>query len=502
MTLQGPVTQTSASSLTLTTSNTTYVYTGSTAATWTLPAVSGNTGVIQVLINRSAAGVTVQRAGSDNINNENAVLTSVALGANSTMEILNDGTYWVVTNTYTPLPAFDATANSGIKSGVASGTAVTWTHTVAAGLPYGVIVLVSNDTSMNAPNPTAVVTFGGVTCTSLGYVSVPFGGSDWVWMFGANSIPSGSQTVSVKLTSAGGTFGGIMASYTYLNVSAAAASTSVAGTTTGGTPWYIPLTLPRTSPNPGRLFVGGLLDGGPLMNATTRYYSAGVFGGDAGVIGAETSTIYSISGATSGWQQLCAVDLLGPPSLGPYYTSFANGNASWRHSARPGDYVIVAITSGASTSASSVTYGGSAMTALGSTLLNNSAAQGDLQLFGISNVTGGLATVAATISGSGGWTGTSVSYGHVTSVSSATTAHGSSASLSNGPFTLSTGQVAVNFFASNQSDITETDTGSTILGNEAAGAASGVKVAQALSTNTFTGTATSGPWAAVGVILS
>jgi hypothetical protein len=92
------VTTSSATTLTLTTSSSAYVYTGSSAATWTLPAISGNTGLRFNFKNRGTATLTVQRAGTDQIYVESAINTLI-LGPGASGQVLNDGTYWVATST-------------------------------------------------------------------------------------------------------------------------------------------------------------------------------------------------------------------------------------------------------------------------------------------------------------------------------------------------------------------------------------------------------------------
>lgn len=96
------VSTSSASSLTLTNANQAYVYTGSSTSTWTLPAVSGNTGFLIDLYNRGSAAVIVQRAGSDNLYQQGATATSIPLVPGGTTRLLNDGTYWLVVNVYGP----------------------------------------------------------------------------------------------------------------------------------------------------------------------------------------------------------------------------------------------------------------------------------------------------------------------------------------------------------------------------------------------------------------
>jgi hypothetical protein len=89
-------TVTSAASLTLTNAFSAYIFSGSSAATWTLPAVSGNTGFALILANRGSATVTVQRAGTDNIYGVGGAITSFTLTAGSEIQMFNDSVYWVM----------------------------------------------------------------------------------------------------------------------------------------------------------------------------------------------------------------------------------------------------------------------------------------------------------------------------------------------------------------------------------------------------------------------
>lgn len=84
----------SAASLTLST-KTTYVFTGSSATTWTLPAVSGNTDRTYLIKNRGTAVITLTRAGSDNIYST-ALVTTFAINPGDAYQVINDGTYWLI----------------------------------------------------------------------------------------------------------------------------------------------------------------------------------------------------------------------------------------------------------------------------------------------------------------------------------------------------------------------------------------------------------------------
>lgn len=129
------ITTSSATSLTLTTASTVYVFTGSAAAAWTLPAVSGNTGESLTLVNRGSATVTVSRAGSDNIYHNGSV-TSVLMGPGDSHRLLADGTYWAttstasVTDTEFALQAFGDTSKVAKFSLLPLSTATTRTYTL------------------------------------------------------------------------------------------------------------------------------------------------------------------------------------------------------------------------------------------------------------------------------------------------------------------------------------------------------------------------------------
>jgi hypothetical protein len=214
------VSVTSSTSVTLSTSNQVYVSTATSAATWTLPAVSGNTGVSFDLYNRGSASVTVQRAGSDNLYNQGATATSMPMMAGASIRLVNDGTYWIAITVYQPIPVYDNSAISSLQSAVSSGTAKTMTQTVGgAGNAYGIVAVAALNTSSVTSSATPTITFGGVTLSSLGFIACDNAGSSgWLWVFGGQNIPAGSETVSVKFTQSGDSWSGYFVSFTYLNV--------------------------------------------------------------------------------------------------------------------------------------------------------------------------------------------------------------------------------------------------------------------------------------------
>lgn len=87
---------TSTTTLTLNATVGVYTFTGSSPATWTLPAVSGNKDRQIIVKNRGSATITVQRAGSDNLYTTTTA-TSISVTAGDWAKLINDGTYWVVT---------------------------------------------------------------------------------------------------------------------------------------------------------------------------------------------------------------------------------------------------------------------------------------------------------------------------------------------------------------------------------------------------------------------
>lgn len=80
---------------TLDRSGSVFVFTGSSAPTWTLPALLDTTGLTYKIKNRGSATITLQRAGSDQLY-DTAAVTSITIAAGAKAEIINDGTYWLV----------------------------------------------------------------------------------------------------------------------------------------------------------------------------------------------------------------------------------------------------------------------------------------------------------------------------------------------------------------------------------------------------------------------
>ena len=81
------------SSVSLLTTSSAWVFSGSSPVTWTLPSVSGNTGYRMLIENRGSAAITIAPAGSDRIWRL-ASVTTMTVAPNGYLELFNDGTYW------------------------------------------------------------------------------------------------------------------------------------------------------------------------------------------------------------------------------------------------------------------------------------------------------------------------------------------------------------------------------------------------------------------------
>ena len=91
------VTVNNSSTLTLDSTATTWVYTGSSPATWSLPTVgAGNIDTLYFIKNRGSATITLDVVGgSATIYNTSAVI-NISITAGSAVTIQQDGTYWIV----------------------------------------------------------------------------------------------------------------------------------------------------------------------------------------------------------------------------------------------------------------------------------------------------------------------------------------------------------------------------------------------------------------------
>lgn len=201
---------------------------------------------------------------------------------------------------------------------------------------------------------------------------------------------------------------------------------------------------------------------------------------------------------------------------GPVYDTVGAGanttstSLSWTHAGAVGAYVFVAVelSNVASTvTVTSCTYGGTAMTQLGATRMNNdsTAAAGVTYLFGLANTPGGVKTVSVTLSASAKAMGNSVSYIGVTTVTPAQSVYGSGTSLSQA-VTPSFGQRVVQVFgnypASGSGTLT-TSGGFNRYNGTANSGASNLSISDTIVPTTFSATpASSSSWSGIAVTMS
>lgn len=91
----GLKTNTSSGAVTLDSTRTVYVNTGS-AVTWTLPAVSGNTDRIYFIKNRGSGAITLNANGGATEIYTTSAVTTMTINAGEAFILTNDGTYWNV----------------------------------------------------------------------------------------------------------------------------------------------------------------------------------------------------------------------------------------------------------------------------------------------------------------------------------------------------------------------------------------------------------------------
>lgn len=119
---------------------------------------------------------------------------------------------------------------------------------------------------------------------------------------------------------------------------------------------------------------------------------------------------------------------------------------SWSHTAAAGSYVVVALSTDNNFYASSVSYGGQAMTGLTYKYFANSAQYGWVEMFGLANAPGGSQTVSVTLSGTCYAVGQSVSYTGVLSATAGPSSSGSGTGSLSLAATCATGQMIVQAF--------------------------------------------------------
>lgn len=137
-----------------------------------------------------------------------------------------------------------------------------------------------------------------------------------------------------------------------------------------------------------------------------------------------------------------------------------SGNASsftLSITAAAGDYVLFGLSTwGGATTASSVTYGGAAMSPIATVYNNNVSTNGPLLIYGIKDTTGGAKTIAVTLSTTRWVIASAASYAGVGSVGEPITTYGNTNSLSSGAITRGAGQRLVSFFGATKANTSVT----------------------------------------------
>jgi hypothetical protein len=361
---------------------------------------------------------------------------------------------------------FDASSHGTTGSGSTS-TTISFTQTSTAGADVFVVVIYGGFNA--APSS---VTYGGTSMTMLGS-NMTMGSFQAASLWHLASVAGGAKTVLVTLPAAAQ---GEAAAVSYLNVSTVG-SPSTAGPT-AGTSLSQSVTIGGAGSLIAQFFVNGdsvpdaalssLTGGTNRVNTNVNGYAAatasdatstttftasssssgsgqwGGFGvvlspagGGAGSTISPSSATVTLTAGTPGVAVTgitsVAVDAVGAGGL----TSLNNPltSTSWTHTGAAGTYAVVAVSwmPAYCTSISSVTYGGTAMSPLGSVsqiVGTDQTNQINISYYGLASVPGGAKTVTVTSAAAGFMLANSVTFTNVSSVSVAQTTGGNAASWS------------------------------------------------------------------------
>ncbi|ACY39902.1 gp20 [Mycobacterium phage Ardmore] len=174
---------------------------------------------------------------------------------------------------------------------------------------------------------------------------------------------------------------------------------------------------------------------------------------------------------------------------------------TYSHTATAGAAVVVAVVlTGAGGSMVSVTYGGVAMTSVGSVDLDNTAAQGTLFLYFINDVPGGAQTIAIDKGGFTWCRSAAVSYLNVGSYGAFNSAYGSGTTVSHPATSVAGGMVVQALGVRN--NVTITPSGGTTRAN-ASNTGGSMSMSDSTSSTTFAATlASSNTWASAYIVLN
>jgi hypothetical protein len=303
-------------------------------------------------------------------------------------------------------PGFDATG-SGTDFSVSEGQTFSWSHTAGPGVSY---VIVALSRTVWAGTPTFTATYGGVPMTLLVDSNVA------LVAFGLGSPPGGTQTVVVTATGAGSVSTGTANSMSLkgLALSGPAITTDLD---------YGDHQVTVASPAGGlSVYVGGwgYSAHGTLIGATEHLYQdngggVSILMGTAQGIGAnQFIRINNGQYGTSLGLSFKRIPSLIPKfdAIGtPWATGAGGGTPTVSHTAAAGAYVFAAIWANYA-NATAATYGGNAMTKIGSYAGSYSC----MDVFAIGPVSAGTASIVFTIANETNLIANSVSYTGVSSV--------------------------------------------------------------------------------------
>lgn len=500
------------SALTINHASTTQTFTGSTASTYwagisvalygpipvavtVTPSVSVTMGAPTV-VGSAAVTVTPTVSASAVVTRFATVAPTVTPAITATAGVTKFAT---VTETITPavsvagvaiLPAAVAiTATPSIAAASSDDTSIFITATPAV-TAAAVVTRFATVTETVTPTVTTagvVTEFANVSITATPAVAV--GGAAI-----ANIASAITATPAVSVASSTAVAAAITVTPSISAVSADDDSINITVTpsVTAAATVILPASVAVTA-TPSVAAVGGTVyTGSAAVTATPSVTTAGV----SGVVGAVAVT------ATPNVSVAASISTAGPAyDATGAGTATASTSLSWSHTATAGAYVLVAITTW--TTVTSVKYGSTSMTLLGSIAIDNAASSwGKVYLYGLASVSGGAQTVTATL-GSSSFTpaANSVSFTNVGSVGTAATAFGTTSPSQS--VTCSSSQVILQAFGLWATSVTGYSAGTQRYIDSGGSSKFSAGIATAASTTTFALTQTGiSAWGGIAVILS
>ena len=367
------------------------------------------------------------------------------------------GTGTGVAENYGIAPAYDAT---GVGYNGASVASFTYNHTGTAGAYLIVDIVNWGDNYYYPAGDVSAVTYNGSPMTlisTIGLANAP--GAGRLMRYGMANIPGGTRAVSVTFPSA--TLRVTSGSVSYTNVAsvgttyqAYGSSGSIAHNVVCGPAQRIVQAF-GSRQGQTALSVSGGTNRGVGANFTTPWYYAQLSISDA----TATTNFTASATSTDNWASLATVlNSTNYPNhstavIEPYFantppnppTFDASGSGYLPHyggakgevaqtgfgfvqTAAANSYVIIDVVA-PGVGIASVYYDGVLLTPLAATYLNNTAAIGSYNRYGVVNTTAGTKTIAIYLTGYGAVSACSVSYTGVKQVGTTTTMYASGTSL-------------------------------------------------------------------------